>query len=97
MSGIIRWTYFIDSLSQISITFTANACLFNIIYFPRLIMPIFNKLFNSPQIIVDYNHYKIKTNRRAVFFLKLIGLDYLENGQSIRELHNLKFRKQHAY
>jgi lipopolysaccharide transport system permease protein len=40
MSGIIVWTYFSDSLSQISISFTANAGLFNKVYFPRLIMPI---------------------------------------------------------
>jgi lipopolysaccharide transport system permease protein len=40
MSGIIIWTYFSDSLSQISVSFTANAGLFNKIYFPRLIMPI---------------------------------------------------------
>lgn len=40
MSGIIIWTYFSDSLSQISNSFTANAGLFNKVYFPRLIMPI---------------------------------------------------------
>ena len=40
MSGIIIWTLFSDSLSQISISFTANAGLFNKVYFPRLIIPI---------------------------------------------------------
>jgi len=40
MSGIIIWTYFSESLSQISNSFTANAGLFNKVYFPRLIMPI---------------------------------------------------------
>ena len=40
MSGIIIWSFFSDSLSQISISFTANAGLFNKVYFPRLIMPI---------------------------------------------------------
>lgn len=40
MSGIIIWTYFSESLSQISNSFTSNAGLFNKVYFPRLIMPI---------------------------------------------------------
>ena len=33
MSGIIIWTYFSESLSQISNSFTSNAGLFNKVYF----------------------------------------------------------------
>jgi hypothetical protein len=33
-------------------------------------MHIFDKLFDSPQIIVDYNPYKIETNRRALVLFK---------------------------
>ena len=33
-------------------------------------MRIINKLFNHPKIIVDYNPYKIETNRRALVLFK---------------------------
>lgn len=33
-------------------------------------MHIFNKILNSPQIIIDYNPYKIETNRRALVLFK---------------------------
>ena len=33
-------------------------------------MHIFNKILNSPQIIVDYNPYKIESNRHALVLFK---------------------------
>lgn len=53
MSGIIIWTYFSDSLSQISNTFTANSGLFNKVYFPRLIMPISTLMTNIFKLAIQ--------------------------------------------
>ncbi|MCE3227911.1 MAG: Membrane protein of an transporter complex [Bacteroidetes bacterium] len=40
LSGITLWTYFSDSLTKISDTFTTNASVFGKVYFPRIIVPL---------------------------------------------------------
>jgi lipopolysaccharide transport system permease protein len=39
MSGIIVWTFFSNSLSQVASTFLSSGAIFRKIYFPRLIVP----------------------------------------------------------
>src|SRR3984893_15193864 len=39
MSGIIVWTFFSNSLSQVALTFLSSGAIFRKIYFPRLIVP----------------------------------------------------------
>lgn len=39
LSGVVIWSYFSDSFTQISNTFTQNANIFGKVYFPRLIVP----------------------------------------------------------
>lgn len=40
MCGITIWTYFSDTLTKTSDTFTANANIFGKVYFPRMIVPL---------------------------------------------------------
>lgn len=40
LAGITLWTYFADSLTKTSETFTTNANIFGKVYFPRVIMPL---------------------------------------------------------
>ncbi len=40
LSGITCWTYFADTLTKTSETFTANAGIFGKVYFPRAIVPL---------------------------------------------------------
>lgn len=40
LCGYIPWTYFSESFSRTSSTFTANASIFGKVYFPRLVTPI---------------------------------------------------------
>lgn len=40
MCGVTLWTYFSDTLTKTSDTFTANANIFGKVYFPRMIVPL---------------------------------------------------------
>ncbi len=40
MAGTALWTYFSQTLTKTSTTFTANARVFGKVYFPRLVMPV---------------------------------------------------------
>ncbi len=40
LAGVTCWTYFAESLTKTSETFTANASIFGKVYFPRLIIPM---------------------------------------------------------
>ncbi len=40
LAGLTCWTYFADSLTKTSETFTLNASIFGKVYFPRAIMPL---------------------------------------------------------
>lgn len=46
MSGNVLWNFFSSNLNKGSGTFLANARVFGKVYFPRLVMPIANILFN---------------------------------------------------
>ncbi len=53
MSGIVLWTYFSTCISKTATTFTANAPLFNKVYFPRLILPLSYCISNLWQFVVQ--------------------------------------------
>jgi len=79
MSGIIIWTYFSDSLSQISNSFTANAGLFNKVYFPRLIMPISILMTNIFKLGIQILMFLIllvivASNNQFVYNISLISV-----------------------
>jgi len=40
MCGVTLWSYFSDTLTKTSDTFTANASIFGKVYFPRMIVPL---------------------------------------------------------
>ena len=40
LAGVTCWTYFADTLTKTSETFTANANIFGKVYFPRAIVPL---------------------------------------------------------
>ncbi|MBQ2211969.1 MAG: ABC transporter permease [Ruminococcus sp.] len=46
MSGNVLWSFFSSNLNKGSSTFLSNARIFGKVYFPRLIMPIANVIFN---------------------------------------------------
>lgn len=46
MSGNVLWSFFSSNLNKGSLTFLSNARIFGKVYFPRLVMPIANVIFN---------------------------------------------------
>ena len=46
MSGNVLWNFFSSNLNKGSATFLGNARIFGKVYFPRLVMPIANMIFN---------------------------------------------------
>jgi len=46
MSGTILWSFFAQSVTNSSNTFIQNANIFGKVYFPRLVMPVSNVIFN---------------------------------------------------
>ena len=46
MSGNVLWSFFSSNLNKGSSTFLSNARIFGKVYFPRLVMPIANVIFN---------------------------------------------------
>ena len=46
MSGNVLWGFFSSNLNKGSATFLSNARIFGKVYFPRLVMPIANVIFN---------------------------------------------------
>ncbi len=54
MSGVINWSYFSDSLTKTSSSFTANAGIFGKVYFPRLTVPVANIITNMLRYVIQY-------------------------------------------
>ncbi len=71
MCGVTLWTYFSDTLTKTSDTFTANATIFGKVYFPRMIVPLSVVVSNL-----------IKLGVQFLLFL-LIWLYYLISTDSI--------------
>lgn len=46
MSGNVLWSFFSSNLNKGSSTFLSNARIFGKVYFPRLVMPVANVIFN---------------------------------------------------
>lgn len=53
MSGLVLWTFFSENVNKTSTVFTANANLFNKVYFPRLCVPLAGILTNLVPLAVQ--------------------------------------------
>jgi lipopolysaccharide transport system permease protein len=83
MSGIIVWTFFSNSLSQVAATFLSSGAIFRKIYFPRLIMPLsqisMNFLNFLAQLIVLFAViacYKL-SGKNIEFSWKILALPFI--------------------
>ena len=54
MSGVLIWTFFSTTLSRSASTFTANAGLFEKVYFPRLTVPIAGIINNFLSFVIQF-------------------------------------------
>ena len=54
MSGNILWSFFSNCLNKSSSTFIDNARMFSKVYFPRLVMPISNIIFNGINFLIQF-------------------------------------------
>ena len=54
LAGITCWTFFADSLTKTSETFTQNAAIFGKVYFPRLIVPLSIILSNLMKFALQF-------------------------------------------
>lgn len=54
MSGILCWNYFGDCLGKAQSTFTANACVFSKVYFPRLVVPISGVISGMVRLAIQF-------------------------------------------
>lgn len=59
MSGNILWSYFSSCFSRSSSVFQSNARLFGKVYFPRLVVPISNILYNTVNFIIQFAMFLI--------------------------------------
>ncbi len=59
MAGNVLWTFFAACLNGASSTFLANARIFGKVYFPRLVMPIANIVFNFINFLVQLSVFVI--------------------------------------
>ncbi len=53
MSGLVLWTFFSENVNKTSTVFTANAYLFNKVYFPRLCVPLAGIITNLVPLFVQ--------------------------------------------
>lgn len=54
MSGNILWSFFSSCLNNASTTFISNARMFSKVYFPRLVMPISNIIYNGVNFLIQF-------------------------------------------
>lgn len=54
LAGITCWTYFSDSLTKTSETFTQNASIFGKVYFPRIIIPLSIIISNLIKLSIQF-------------------------------------------
>lgn len=54
MSGNILWSFFSSCLNNSSSTFIGNARMFSKVYFPRLVMPISNIIYNGINFLIQF-------------------------------------------
>jgi lipopolysaccharide transport system permease protein len=80
MSGIIAWSFFSNSLTQVAFTFLGSGGLFRKIYFPRLIIPLsqitmnlLNFVAQLAVLIVVIGFYEM-SGRRIEIGIKLLAL-----------------------
>lgn len=59
MSGNVLWGFFANCLNKSSTTFLGNARIFGKVYFPRLVVPISNILFNSVNFLVQFAMFEV--------------------------------------
>lgn len=61
MAGNILWSYFSNCLNKSSSTFIGNARLFSKVYFPRLVIPVANIIYNSINFLVQFVMFVLLT------------------------------------
>lgn len=54
MAGNILWSFFSSCLNNSSSTFIGNARMFSKVYFPRLVMPISNIIYNGINFLIQF-------------------------------------------
>lgn len=54
MAGNILWSFFSSCLNNSSSTFIGNARVFSKVYFPRLVMPISNIIYNGINFLIQF-------------------------------------------
>lgn len=54
MAGNIIWSFFSSCLNNSSSTFIGNARMFSKVYFPRLVMPISNIIYNGINFLIQF-------------------------------------------
>lgn len=79
LSGLIPWFYFSSSFSNLASTFSANARLFEKVFFPRLVMPISLLLSNLLKFAIQFS------------FFSLIYLGFLIYGAEVRPTPGVVF------
>ncbi|MEM8550639.1 MAG: ABC transporter permease [Verrucomicrobiota bacterium] len=74
LCGLLGWNFFAQTLTATSATFTANAHIFQKIYFPRLVVPlsigisaIFTFIIQLLLFLIVYAIYKLFTNAGDTF------------------------------
>lgn len=74
MSGNILWSFFSSCLNNSSYTFVSNARIFSKVYFPRLVMPISNIIYNGINFLIQFVMFVA-----IVVFYALTGFDIHPN------------------
>ncbi len=72
MSGNILWSFFSSCLNKSSSTFLGNARIFSKVYFPRLVMPVVNIIYNAITFLIQF----------AMFIILI--LIYMYTGANVR-------------
>ncbi|MCF8422776.1 MAG: ABC transporter permease [Bacteroidia bacterium] len=101
MCGITLWSYFSDTLSKTSDTFTTNSGIFGKVYFPRMIVPLSVVVSNLIKLVIQFVlfltiwlYFFVKTNQvhpngtivLIPFLILLIGFMGLSFGIIISSL-----------
>lgn len=71
LSGIIAWNYFGSMQGKIADTFTANAAVFNKVYFPRLLVPIAGFISITVNSLAQFAFFFLVALYYAVFTTKV--------------------------
>ena len=77
MCGITLWSYFSDTLSKTSDTFTTNSGIFGKVYFPRMIVPLSVVVSNLIKLGIQFSLFL------AIWFYFFIKTDKIHPNETI--------------